>query len=412
MTCLNVQEDVDDTWHRRLGHVSCKFLNKLVKKDLVQGMPNVKFVNSKIIAIRQDHGTKFDNAKFNQFCTELGISHNFSASRTPQQNGVVERKYRNLMDTGMTMLIDSGLAHNFLAEAINTICYVTSRCLMRPILHKTSYELLSKKKSKLSYFKSFSSISNEMRRARDIRWYIRSHSCDLIKYFELMPGVVKIKEGYNPATWMLEVTAPTQEMMSKSQDLFNVIGSMYADVLFLSVQNASLVQPVVDIERTVFYKERAARMYSAIPYAFGQEAAFMELLNFMYSNTLTTNTASALLDVLMAADKFEVASCMRIDMDYIAKSFSIEAPGTCYSSYSSRQTRAHYPLIDECQEILSSRLGRCIHFSFVSYRKLWKVITCNDFEHEFESKLVVEALFIKLRSHTANKLKLQKNQLR
>lgn len=42
-----------------------------------------------------------------------------------------------------------------------------------------------------------------------------------------------------------------------------------------------------------------------------EEAALMELLNFMYSNTLSTNTAPALLDVLMAADKFEVASCMR-----------------------------------------------------------------------------------------------------
>ena len=39
-----------------------------------------------------------------------------------------------------------------------------------------------------------------------------------------------------------------------------------------------------------------------------EEAALMELLNFMYSNTLTATTAPALLDVLMAADKFEVAS--------------------------------------------------------------------------------------------------------
>ncbi|KAF3634285.1 hypothetical protein FXO38_25213 [Capsicum annuum] len=132
------------------------------------------------------------------------------------------------------------------------------------------------------------------------------HSYDLIKHFELMPGVVKINEGYNPATWMLKVTAPAQEMtlgvdftnlyknsdllrftifialvfgtmfwdlgtkVSKSQDLFNVMESMYAVVLFLGVQNASSVQPVVDVERTVFYRERAARMYSAIPYAFGQ----------------------------------------------------------------------------------------------------------------------------------------------
>ncbi|KAK1312432.1 putative pleiotropic drug resistance protein 7 [Acorus calamus] len=59
---------------------------------------------------------------------------------------------------------------------------------------------------------------------------------------------------------------------SKQQDLLNAMGSMYAAVLFLGVQNASSVQPVVAIERTVFYRERAAGMYSALPYAFGQVA--------------------------------------------------------------------------------------------------------------------------------------------
>lgn len=45
---------------------------------------------------------------------------------------------------------------------------------------------------------------------------------------------------------------------------------MYSAVLFLGVQNAASVQPIVDVERTVFYRERAAGMYSALPYAFGQ----------------------------------------------------------------------------------------------------------------------------------------------
>ena len=48
------------------------------------------------------------------------------------------------------------------------------------------------------------------------------------------------------------------------------MGSMYAAVLFVGVQNATSVQPVVAIERTVFYREKAAGMYSALPYAFGQ----------------------------------------------------------------------------------------------------------------------------------------------
>ncbi|KAL6344974.1 hypothetical protein AAG906_007705 [Vitis piasezkii] len=162
------------------------------------------------------------------------------------------------------------------------------------------------------------------------------HSAHLIKYFE-------IKDGYNPATWMLEVTSaaqeaalginftdvyknselyrrnkalikelstplpgskdlyfPTQYSQSffaqsvrllfttfialmfgtifwdlgsrrqRKQDLFNAMGSMYCAVLFIGAQNATSVQPVVAIERTVFYREKAAGMYSALPYAFGQ----------------------------------------------------------------------------------------------------------------------------------------------
>jgi ABC-type multidrug transport system permease subunit len=60
--------------------------------------------------------------------------------------------------------------------------------------------------------------------------------------------------------------------MRTQQELFNAMGSMYAAVLFLGVQNASSVQPVVFVERTVFYRERAAGMYSALPYAFSQVA--------------------------------------------------------------------------------------------------------------------------------------------
>ncbi|KAG9131352.1 hypothetical protein Leryth_006173 [Lithospermum erythrorhizon] len=62
------------------------------------------------------------------------------------------------------------------------------------------------------------------------------------------------------------------QKMTSRQDLFNAMGSMYAAVLFLGVQNASSVQPVVAVERTVFYREKAAGMYSALPYAFGQVA--------------------------------------------------------------------------------------------------------------------------------------------
>ncbi|PWA80655.1 pleiotropic drug resistance protein TUR2 [Artemisia annua] len=191
---------------------------------------------------------------------------------------------------------------------------------------------------------------------------IGRNSCELIEYFEAIIGVSKIKDGYNPATWMMEVSTSAQEIAlgvdftsiyrnselhkrnktliaklsvpcpgtkdlffptqysqsflvqcraclwkqrwsywrnppytavrfvfttfigiifgtmfwnlggkrKNQQELNNAIDSMYAAVLFLGVQNAGAVQPVVDIERTVFYRERAAGMYSAFPYAFAQ----------------------------------------------------------------------------------------------------------------------------------------------
>uniref|UniRef100_A0A803MQI5 ABC transporter domain-containing protein n=1 Tax=Chenopodium quinoa TaxID=63459 RepID=A0A803MQI5_CHEQI len=190
------------------------------------------------------------------------------------------------------------------------------------------------------------------------------HSHELIEYFEAIPGVPKIKAGYNPATWMLDISTPQVETqldmdfaiyyatssryqknqdlveelsipspgssdlyfpakysqpsfvqfkacfwkqywsywrnpqynlvrfaltiavglifgvvfwnkgrkISKVQDLMNFLGAMYSALLFLGATNASAVQAVVAIERTVFYREKAAGMYSPLPYALAQVA--------------------------------------------------------------------------------------------------------------------------------------------
>lgn len=205
------------------------------------------------------------------------------------------------------------------------------------------------------------------------------HSHKLVEYFEAIPGVPRIKNGYNPATWMLDVSStaaeaqlgvdfaeiyanselynrnnqqlikqlstpepgstdlyfPTKysqtfvtqckacfwkqhwsywrnpqynairyfmttvvgvmfglifwnkgDQIHKEQDLLNLLGAMYSAVLFLGATNTSSVQPVVAIERTVFYRERAAGMYSALPYAFAQvaiEAIYVAIQTLVYS---------------------------------------------------------------------------------------------------------------------------------
>ena len=72
----------------------------------------------------------------------------------------------------------------------------------------------------------------------------------------------------------------------RQQDLLNAMGSMYAAVIFLGVQNSSSVQPVVAVERTVFYRERAAGMYSALPYAFAQVSRVTSCKLNLYSFTV------------------------------------------------------------------------------------------------------------------------------
>jgi transposase InsO family protein len=74
----------------------------------------------KVVKFRSDNGTEFKNSTLREFCEEKGITQTFSAPRTPQQNGVVERKNRTLIEAARTMLEDSRLPTYFWAEAINT----------------------------------------------------------------------------------------------------------------------------------------------------------------------------------------------------------------------------------------------------------------------------------------------------
>nr|GFA41676.1 putative ribonuclease H-like domain-containing protein [Tanacetum cinerariifolium] len=81
----------------------------------------------KIKTFRSDNGTEFKNFNLNQLCGIKGIKREFSVPRTPQQNGIAERKNRSLIEAARTMLAYSLLPIPFWAEAVNTACYVQNR---------------------------------------------------------------------------------------------------------------------------------------------------------------------------------------------------------------------------------------------------------------------------------------------
>jgi hypothetical protein len=105
--------------------------------------------------VRSDRGREFDNQDIELYCDQNGFGHNFSAPRTPQQNGVVERKNRSLQEMSRTMLNEHNLPQYFWAEAVNTACYVINRTIIRNTLNKTPYELWNNRKPNIGYFKVF-----------------------------------------------------------------------------------------------------------------------------------------------------------------------------------------------------------------------------------------------------------------
>jgi hypothetical protein len=145
---------VDDysrfTWTYFLKHKNDAFSEFTSFCKLIQNQKSTS-----IISIRSDHGGEFENDLFSDFCKKYGIFHEFSFPRTPQQNGVVERKNRTLQECARTLLCDSNLPKHFWAEAISCACYVLNRVLLRPILNKTSFELFYDKIPKISYFRVF-----------------------------------------------------------------------------------------------------------------------------------------------------------------------------------------------------------------------------------------------------------------
>ncbi|CAL5033830.1 unnamed protein product [Urochloa decumbens] len=220
------------------------------------------------------------------------------------------------------------------------------------------------------------------------------HSHKLVEYFEAIPGVPKITEGYNPATWVLEVSSPLSEArlnmnfaeiyansmlyrknqelikelstpppyykdlsfptkysqnfygqfvanfwkqyhsywknplynalrylmtllfgllfgilfwqkgknIDSQQDLYNLFGATYAATFFLGASNCITVQPVISIERAVFYREKAAGMYSPLSYAFAQTC--VEVIYNILQGILYTVLIYAMIGYDWKVDKF------------------------------------------------------------------------------------------------------------
>ncbi|GJU40449.1 retrovirus-related pol polyprotein from transposon TNT 1-94 [Tanacetum coccineum] len=115
-------------------------------------------LNATVRNVRTYNGTEFVNQTLRDFYENVGISHQTFVAHTPQQNGIVERRNRTLVEAARTILIFSKASLFLWAKAINTACYTQNRSLIRLYYNKTPYEMMHDKKPDLSFLHLFGSL--------------------------------------------------------------------------------------------------------------------------------------------------------------------------------------------------------------------------------------------------------------
>ncbi|GJS45112.1 retrovirus-related pol polyprotein from transposon TNT 1-94 [Tanacetum coccineum] len=205
-------------WHRRLSHLNFDYITLLSKKDVVTGLPKLKYVKdqlcsscemskakrssfktkvvpsskgrlnllymdlcgpmrdetlevlkdflmmiqrnlqAQVITVCTDRGTEFLNKTLHAYFKEEGIEHQTSTPRTPEQNGVVERRNRTLVEAARTMLSASKLPLSFWAEAVATACYTQNRSIIISAHGKMAYHIINDRKPSIKHLHIFGCI--------------------------------------------------------------------------------------------------------------------------------------------------------------------------------------------------------------------------------------------------------------
>ncbi|GKD97766.1 retrovirus-related pol polyprotein from transposon TNT 1-94, partial [Tanacetum coccineum] len=176
-------------WHRRLSHLNFDTINLHSKYDIVTGLPKLKFVkdhlcssceytwthflrskdetpevlidflklvqrglHAQVRIVQTDRGTEFLNKTLHVYFAQEGIEDETSVARTPEQNGVVERQNRTLVEAARTMLSATKVPRYFWGEAIATTCFTQNRSLVIPRHEKTRYHIINGRKQSVKFF--------------------------------------------------------------------------------------------------------------------------------------------------------------------------------------------------------------------------------------------------------------------
>ncbi|GJU22006.1 retrovirus-related pol polyprotein from transposon TNT 1-94 [Tanacetum coccineum] len=235
-------------WHRRLSHLNFDTINLLSKNNIVTGLLKLKFVKDQFCSscelgkakrksfhtkttpsskrrlqllhmdlcgpmrvesingkkyvlvivddysrytwthvlrtVRTDKGTEFLNKTLYAYFVKEGIRHEMSIARTPEQNGVVERQNRTLVEAARTMLSAAKVPLFFWAEAIATSCFTQNRSLVIPRHEKTPYHIINAWKPSVKFFHIFGSLCYIVRDGENLdKMKEKGDACIFVGYY-------------------------------------------------------------------------------------------------------------------------------------------------------------------------------------------------------------------------------------
>lgn len=159
-----------------------------------------------IKTLRTDRGGEFTSAEFNSFCEENGIQRHLTAPYSPQQNGVVERRNRTILEMTRSILKHMSVPNYMWGEAVRHVTYLINRAATRTLIYRTPYEMFKGSKPNVSHLKVFGCVG-----------YARTEAAMRKKLDDRSRALVYL--GTEPGTKAYRLFHPTTKRITVSRDV-------------------------------------------------------------------------------------------------------------------------------------------------------------------------------------------------
>ncbi|XP_049386222.1 uncharacterized protein LOC125850410 [Solanum stenotomum] len=178
-------------WHNRLGYPFVKVLKQLslVEKesDVRMSLVSNQF-KRQVSRIRSDNGTEFFSKECSVLLSSLGIIHESSCPHTPQQNGVVERKYRHILEVARALRFQGSITIRFWGESVTTAVYLINMMLTEVLQEQSPYQVFHSTMPKLDHLRTMGCLGYATTLVKEDKFSPRANDCVMICYASTQKG--------------------------------------------------------------------------------------------------------------------------------------------------------------------------------------------------------------------------------